>query len=225
MSQTPKQKASAAELRRDKRAAQIVGRFLLVCNVFEHRMNRALEKLLRLDQIGAGILCANLNFQAKMNIIISMVDVYSEEVPKRHLDSLKKIYNRIFALQTEWRNVVAHTIFRANEDGTIKFHRIQARRSLKIPEYTKTKSEFDDACAEWAYLARGIEAAVKIVIIKRDAHEATGKEQPTLNLEPLGVSYPPPSQSLGPLHFPSSSPKTTIQIPAKPHSKGKRRLN
>jgi hypothetical protein len=213
MPRTPSQKEEAARRRRQRKAEQVVGNFLLHCNTFENRLNKAVQRLCRLDTISGAIVCANLNFQSKMGIIISLIEVYTGNEAKDLRDSHKKIYDRIFTLNSEWRNVVAHNMFSSNDEGAIEFTRIQAKRGLKIPDYVKSKTEFEDTCDELILLSTKLDRAVKLAVANRADHEAKSLK-PKLDISQLGGLFglPPPQGGL--LAGLTSNPGTTPQTPS-----------
>jgi hypothetical protein len=214
MPQTLAQKSAAAQKRQLSKSFQIVGEFMQKWNMFEHQLGRHVAALLRLSSLDATILNANLNFQSKFGIIASSIALYSTNAEH------KKTLQRALDIYTDWRNVVAHTIF-GPQDGGVRFVRIQARRELKIPATVKTYKEFKALFIELNALNKDITKLVTTAIEARAGYEAHKRQKnaPTFGLAELGRQLGQPLRVEGLLHFPTPNQETSPQTPPAPRPK------
>jgi hypothetical protein len=131
-----------AELDQETISLALVGRFLKrVCDL-EERLNEAIAGILNIDDTKRFILCANISFRNKINILRSFVRNSSlTDHDKEQFDiELVKIGNLY-----ERRNTLAHQYFKLapNGDGVI-FSIVKIKGGTAPLETPWTKKEFDD---------------------------------------------------------------------------------
>ncbi len=216
MAQSPAlKKAKAAINREHHRSYQMVGEFLFHWNHFERDLATYVETLFRLQRLDACIIGANLNFQSKMSILYSAVDLYLILKPEDN-----ELFNRAYTLNAEWRNLIAHTP--CGPDGkAVKFLRIQAKRELKFPDTIRSHAEFKEIFKEIPALSKAIGKLVKRASAYRAEYEAHKNQRnaPKLNFSAL---TPPHLQNLplgGLLGSPSAMTGIFAQIPSAPQQK------
>jgi hypothetical protein len=209
MPQTPNQKAKAKERRLLNRSFQLIGEFMFNWNIVEADLGKYIASLCELEKLESSIVCANLNFQAKMGIVYATVHLYAG-IEKEH----QKIFNRLFEINTEWRNVIAHCMH-SPKDGEIDFIRIQAKRELKIPDTAKTHKEFAAIFKELRKLSREIGKLAKNACEMRVKYRnrTDNKSGPSLHTGAIGISSLPQSRPLGLLHFLTPNPEKLAQTP------------
>ncbi|MGN6309726.1 MAG: hypothetical protein ACTHNN_09235 [Xanthobacteraceae bacterium] len=209
MSEESTKVAEALLYQRQSRARETVGHFMQVFNMVEGRLNSCIEAICELDTLSGAIICANLNFQAKVSILISLVDLYTSLEPKDWRDSARKTFNRLVTINTDWRNVVAHNQFSCIDDAHIDFSRVQAKRGLKIAEFVKSHDEFHEICLEAVELGNEIVLIVNLAKKNRLEIEEHKIALPTISLSSLGSLYGLPPQ----LGQPPSSQTATQETP------------
>jgi hypothetical protein len=193
----------------------MVGGFLFHWNMFERDLATYVETLFRLQRLDACIIGANLNFQSKMSILYSAVDLYLVLKPED-----KELFNRAYTLNTEWRNLIAHTPYGPN--GTaVKFLRIQAKRELKFPDTIRGHAEFKEIFKEIPALSKAIGKLVKRANASRTEYEARKNQRnaPMLNFSALTQPHPQNLPLGGLLGSPSAMTGIFAQIPPEPQAK------
>jgi hypothetical protein len=140
MASTPKQK------RRKKMAIstqfRLIGQFVFTWNLLEADLNDAIISLCKLDNIHGIIVTANLNFQTKMHIFTTMIDLLARGKSKAWIESAENTIARIHTINQEWRIVVVHNVSTSIDTKSVRFLKVSAKRKLNWPTIIKSKAEF-----------------------------------------------------------------------------------
>lgn len=191
MAQSQKQKKAAAKRRLENRAEQTVGHMLNRWNLLEEDIGYCIKKLCDLDTIDGAVILANLNFQSRMAILITMIELYTRDKSKEWRDFANKTFNRIFDINIKWRNVIAHNMFVADDDRNIVFTTVKAKRELKIPKISKSKEEFKEITEEMRQLGENLYLFASAAHRTKKKIQAEKLKQPSLSLAALGSHYLP----------------------------------
>ena len=108
MASTPKQK------RRKKMPIstqfRLIGQFVFSWNLFEADLNDAIIALCKLDAIHGLIVTANLNFQTKMHILTTMIELLGRGRQKIWIENAGNMIAKIHTINNEWRTLVVHNL-------------------------------------------------------------------------------------------------------------------
>ena len=159
MSKSLPRKRKTAQEKREAEAARVIGSFLRYWSGLKSS-RRGIEKLCALDDVSAVAICSNLNFQAKMSILVSLCLLYLDEQRKKRKDSIRRVFARCLEINAQWRNVVVHNSYLLQKDGGLRFARMFAKREVKIVKFTRTSEEFESMEFLIVKLAQLIETIV-----------------------------------------------------------------
>lgn len=89
-------------------------------------MNRGVAKVLSLNDGAKDIVCANLDFMKKLNIIRSAVALQFEDKDKKLAATLSKVVEI-----NNYRQTVIHSTFEASSNEGVRFSRVIAKTNLE----------------------------------------------------------------------------------------------
>ncbi len=140
---------------------RLVGQFIFGWNLLEDSLNTAITEMCKLDRLHGIIITANLNFQTKMNIITTMIDLLGLGKSKEWHEIAQNVTAEIHTINNQWRTLVVHNLIRPVDTKTVKFLKVSAKRKLQWPDTTKTKMEFLHIFDRMLYLDDEIERIAK----------------------------------------------------------------
>jgi hypothetical protein len=89
-------------------------------------MDHGISKVLTLNEGSKDIVCANLDFWKKLNIIRSAVALQFEDKDKELVATLNKVMEI-----NNYRQTVIHSTFEAGPNDNVRFSRVIAKNSLE----------------------------------------------------------------------------------------------
>lgn len=107
------------------RCFALVGQFLQGWGTMEIALNGAIGAGLKIEEVQTAIVCANITFRDKIDIVRTLVDVstFSDRDKASAKSKLRKLGNH-----ARRRNMVAHTAFGPTFDGTgVEFYAVKAK--------------------------------------------------------------------------------------------------
>jgi hypothetical protein len=107
-------------------ACELVGRYQYHFSKIEEALDRGVAKVLDLNEGAAAIVCANLDFVKKCNIIKSAVALQFTDTT----GDLGQLMKDIAGLNQPDRQTVIHSTFEPYGDG-VRFHRVTANKKLQ----------------------------------------------------------------------------------------------
>ena len=114
------------------RATALVGLYLKSWATMEWSLNHAIEDALHLASLEGAIVTKNIQFRDKIYILRTLVDIRIVDHDRR--TAIKKRLDTIANLAAD-RNMVAHDMFTASEDGRgVSFFVTRAKGTLNFPE-------------------------------------------------------------------------------------------
>jgi len=137
-------------------ACELVGQFQYHFARIEQALNVGITILFGLNDIASDIVCANLDFVRKVNIVRSQVIMQFKDKD----EYVNKLLGQISGINDPDRQTVIHSSFEPHEDG-VKFTRLIAKKGLEHSPHIWPKKKFDDLCATMDSLARELEQIVK----------------------------------------------------------------
>jgi hypothetical protein len=205
-SSTPKQK------RRKKMAIstqfRLIGQFVFTWNLFEADLNDAIISLCRLDGIHGLIVTANLNFQTKMHIFTTMVDLLARGKSKAWIESTLETIAKIHAINNEWRTLVVHNLSTAIDTKSVRFLKVSAKRKLNWPTIIKSKQEFSAVYGEMMSLGDAVKDIAKQLSTTSASPSAMAK---ALLAAPTQLSYAQGLQAFLP-PLPPGIPRSGLEL-------------
>jgi len=141
------------------RTYALVGSFLQAWSLMEAALNRTIASALSLNFVIEVILCNNIQFHDKINVLKTLVSISPlSETEKVRLDS---ILGKL-GLYSKYRNMIAHAPLVSSEtnDG-VQFIVIRARGSLKFPAGDWSVARFEEAYQTIGDFADELEALQK----------------------------------------------------------------
>lgn len=94
--------------------------------------------MLTLNEGAKDIVCANLDFVKKLNIIRSAVDLQFEDQEKKLAATLNKVLE-----VNNYRQTVIHSTFEAGPNEGVRFSRVIAKKTLERHSADWDRTEFD----------------------------------------------------------------------------------
>jgi len=111
------------------RATALVGQFLQYWSVLESTINQAIEQGLKINYLQGAVLASNITFRNKIHILKVLVDLRGIDAER-----LKGYVDEVATLSYA-RNMVAHDVFWADEEGDgVKFAVAKAKNKLSFPD-------------------------------------------------------------------------------------------
>jgi hypothetical protein len=127
------------------RTVALVGQFLQMWAAIEIGIQYVIGEALEIKQISLSILCANMRFRDKTNIIRTLVDVSDHAFDAKQKEHFKKVI-RDLAEYSTIRNMIAHDPFLATDDGLgTQFITVKAKGNYARPEVIWQPNDFREA--------------------------------------------------------------------------------
>ena len=210
------------------RTLAFVGQFLQMWASIEIGIQYVIGEALEIKPISLSILCANMRFRDKTNIIRTLVDVSDHAFDATQRDHFKKVMRDLGEYSTT-RNMIAHDPFLATEDGFgMQFLTVKAKGNYARPEVIWGPNEFREAFKKLHEFSNELEKLEDIFkdhpMTEKDARSALafitslglgGKSAEQANERP--PSHPPQAD---PGSHPTS-PETPLAFPISFGSEGK----
>jgi hypothetical protein len=137
------------------RACELVGRYQYHFSKIEGQLDRGVAKVLGLKDGADDIVCANLDFIKKLNIIRSAVALQFTDTTGR----LSTLLNRIAGINTPDRQTVIHSTFEPHGDG-VRFSRLIAKDELQRISQDWSENRFSQAYLNMQELTEQLEKVV-----------------------------------------------------------------
>lgn len=182
-----------SELEPNLRACALVGLFLQAWAHMEYQLNFTIGQIFRLDTLEKAMLCSNLQFYDKINVIKSVTNL---EFGEKHKTAIKfsKVLEKVRKSSAD-RNMMAHCQFGPDEKntGTLWFV-IRAKGKLMIPDVVWPEDKFykkiDEIYAWYDEIKELQEILSKVKLDKLIARSSsTNQVRGLLGL--AGLPYPP----------------------------------
>jgi hypothetical protein len=171
------------------RALILVGKFLQQWAAMELALRDAIGAALRVESVPIQILCANIYFRVKVDILRTLVDVSS--LPTQEL-KLAKRRLRSLGNHAAKRNMIAHDPFIADiASGSVKFLQVKAKGDFKTPEIVWSPHMFREE-------DRALEGHTKFL----ECLEQRFKEKPLTNQNYVDALRPFLDMGMGSNFFP-----------------------
>jgi hypothetical protein len=144
------------------RAQALVGRFLQAWSAMEISLHETIGAALQIETTKLWILCANLRFRDKTNILRSLIDVsyFPDEEKQKAKTRLRKLAER-----SKHRNMIAHDPFEADPNGNgARFITVKAKGDYDTPLISWSIHRFDEedrALEGYNGFLRGLEERFK----------------------------------------------------------------
>jgi hypothetical protein len=185
---------------------KLVGEFVNHWNLLESTINNAIVKLSKLDEVHGVIITANLNFQTKMNILTTLIDLLGQSKPEHWKETARKTISTIRTFYG-WRNLVVHYVIEPIDNKQVKFLKVSAKGKLNFPDTTRTKQQFRDGFAELVSAWQTINKIADELSTKKtsDLAKALASLSPSPPAGPFAPPGYPPAQWLTPFGPPSST--------------------
>jgi hypothetical protein len=123
------------------RACAQVGRFLYHFANLENQIDQAFSKLFDLSLNSANMITGSVDFYKRFNFVLTAT--LNQIKDAKGQERVKKILNKV-SKHNDYRQVVAHSRFESVGDG-VKFTRVIARQgTVRIPDETWSKKDFED---------------------------------------------------------------------------------
>jgi hypothetical protein len=174
---------------------KLVGEFVVRWNLLESTLDNAIVALSKLDQVHGAIITANLNFQTKMHIVKTLIDLLGRTKPEAWREAAEKTIATIHTLNNQWRTLVVHYVIVPVDNKQVKFLKVSAKGKLNFPDTTRTRQQFQDVYGDlqtsWEAIdkiAKDLSTATTNALVK--ALSATPSLAPTFGLAPptLGLA-------------------------------------
>ena len=136
---------------------RLIGKFILHWNVLETKLNEAIKELCKLDELHGLIITTNLNFQTKMQIFTTMVELLSRSKRQSWIDDAKKTITSVNTINQNWRTMVVHNIMTPVDKTTVTFFKVSAKRKLDYQKIQRSRSDFNNICTEILTLGNRIQ--------------------------------------------------------------------
>jgi hypothetical protein len=129
-------------------ACELVGRFLYHFAAVERRIDAAVAKLFELTDDAADTLTANIDFNRKINLIETMVNLQAPDKAPEWQKNATNLLKAIKGKNDPYRQIVAHSSFEPAENNSVRFKRTVAKGKLQRNEPVWTKTMFDNHFAD-----------------------------------------------------------------------------
>jgi hypothetical protein len=125
----------------ETRAFALVGQFLRAWSTMENSLHEAIGAALSIEAPKLQILCANIRFQDKTNILRTLVDI-APGLPAEEKAELNKSLREL-ADYSASRNMIAHDPFRPNSAATgVEFLTVKAKGRFELPSVVWNADRF-----------------------------------------------------------------------------------
>lgn len=139
---------------------RLVGKFLQRFARLERELDKGIGKLLGINDRRIDIVCANLTFAKKIDLLFS-AENYVAEIPKPHRSILlKKTRNEILKIN-DHRVVFAHNEFFKDDHGNLAFSQNLARKELKNSIHRYSDHDISELCEKIENLRKSIIALIE----------------------------------------------------------------
>jgi hypothetical protein len=133
--------ADFQDLDPETRCFALVGQFMQAWAVMESSLHNAIGAALRVEITGLKILCANIEFGAKLYILRTLIDV-SPIFPKEEKRKLQATLREL-AEYAKLRNMIAHNPFQPDESKKgVEFLAVKARGKYELPKEVWLDEQF-----------------------------------------------------------------------------------
>jgi len=195
------------------RCCAIVGLYLMHWGTMEAKLNESIRNGLKLTDLQGLVVCQNLHFKDKLNIVKSLLHVeFFKTKEQKHYG---KLLRRIADLSIADRNAIAHDLFMPDDEGDgILFLTVKAKGPLRFPKNRWSITDVNTKCAELTKITKELktlssrmkEVKIEEFIAKSPANQGIGL---------LGLLGPhiPPFQGSPDLWNLDASPQTSPQTP------------
>jgi hypothetical protein len=139
-------------------ACELVGRFQYHFSKIETSINQGIAKLLNLNDIARDIVCANLDFVKKLNIIQTAIAYQFVDKDEAAVSALKQA----LGINDPHRQTVIHSTFEPFGNDGVRFQRVIAKRGVidrRPQEWDKAR--FENFCKQMETLAPEIERLIE----------------------------------------------------------------
>jgi hypothetical protein len=138
-----------------------VGRFNYYFGRLEERLNAAITKLFKLDEVSADILTANIDFAKKVNIVRSAAAAQNASRAEKWLTKeINEAFSGVLGKNMD-RQIVAHSTFEAHSSGGVAFERLVAREKLVRNQIVWTEQQFEQHFERMQSLERKLESVLR----------------------------------------------------------------
>jgi hypothetical protein len=124
----------------ETRCYALVGQFLQVWSAMELALHNAIGAALSIEVVKLKILCANMRFGDKTNILRTLVDVSSFSKDEKDRDKRKL---KALSRHSSKRNMIAHSPFHPDPSKTgVEFLTVKAKGDFKTPNIVWSPKQF-----------------------------------------------------------------------------------
>ena len=135
-----------------KEASFKVGYFLYHFASLEEQINLAIKKLFGLNDVSSKILCANIDFFKKLNIVQTCIiaqfsDTNGRQIDKNRDEDFTTLFRDIKEINERQRLMVVHSPFEPSDDKSIVFRRVTAKDGIlkqSNPKNEWTEGRFEE---------------------------------------------------------------------------------
>ena len=192
-------------------AFSLVGQFLHIWALTEASLNNVVGAAINLTNFQQAIVCSNIQLRDKVHIARTAITLL---LPSQSQEASNKLLKNVADFATSNRNMVAHNLFGANDDGTaVEFLLVKAKGELRFPDVNWTRADFHEKYQTMRSLAndlRELAATLQKSPANKLAHflaaPSTTPDQPGL----LGLLSLPPQDDLD---SDSANPQTDDKNP------------
>jgi hypothetical protein len=143
------------------RACELVGRFLYSFSRLEAKLDAAIAKLLKLDNVSASIVAANLDFVRKLNIVQTAVQEQNASPGEKWLtNEIEQVFKRIRTINDS-RQIMAHSPFGPSPGGGVVFDRTVAKGKLSVKQLDWDEAMFEKTLRRMENLERGLDSVLR----------------------------------------------------------------
>jgi hypothetical protein len=156
----------------ETRCFALVGQFMQAWALMESSLHNAIGAALSIEITSLKILCANIEFGAKIYILRTLIDV-SPIFPKEEKGKLQTTLREL-AEYAKLRNMVAHNPFQPDESKKgVEFLVVKARGKYEVPKEVWPDDRFRNEGAtigQYRSLLDGLEARFQVQPLSQLAH-------------------------------------------------------
>ena len=141
-------------------ACSLVGRFQYHFARVEQKIDRAVIKLLALDEKAGPIVTANVDFAKKVNFV--KTSAYQQAVNNKDRDFVEKTCNDVFAINGV-RQFVIHSSFEPHKDG-VQFRRMVSKKGfVRVDQPVWNDSKFSEHYSTMKNLEGELGKLIKLI--------------------------------------------------------------